>query len=72
MCLSKPKVPEVKPAPLPVNMSPIGDDLAPTLVAASDVDGDVKKKAKKKSGTSSLNTTAGVNTTTSAGSVNIA
>jgi len=72
MCISKTKVPEVKPAPLPVNMSPIGDDLSPTLVAASDVDGDVKKKAKKKSGTSSVNTTAGVNTTTSAGSVNIA
>ena len=31
-----------------------------------------EKKAKKKSGTSSLNTTAGVNTTTSSGSVNIA
>ena len=47
MCLSKPKVPEVKPAPPPVNMSPIGDDLAPTLVTADEQDGKLKKKAKK-------------------------
>ena len=72
MCLSKPKVPEVKPAPPPVNMSPIGDDLATTLVTADEQDGKLKKKAKKKSGTSALNTSSGVNTATSSNTLNIA
>ena len=68
MCMSRPKVPEVKQAPAPVaNQSPIGEDLAPTLVTADEQDAKLKKKKVKKSGTSALNTTSGVNVATGSG-----
>ena len=45
MCMSRPKAPEVKQAPAPVvNQSPIGEDLAPTLVTADEQDAKLKKK----------------------------
>lgn len=73
MCMSRPKAPEVKQAPAPVvNQSPIGEDLAPTLVTADEQDSKLKKKKVKKSGTSALNTTSGVNVGTSSGNLNIA
>lgn len=71
--MSRPKAPEVKQAPAPVvNQSPIGEDLAPTLVTADEQDSKLKKKKVKKSGTSALNTTSGVNVGTSSGNLNIA
>jgi len=39
-------------------------DLAPELVKANDADLDIKKKKVKKSGTSSLNTSSGLNIAT--------
>ena len=73
MCMSRPKAPEVKQAPAPVvNQSPIGDDLAPTLMTADEQDGKKKIAKKKKSGTSSLNTSSGVNTATGSSTLNIA
>ena len=54
-----------EPAPSPVvNASPIGDDLAPELVTADELDEDTKKKKKIKEGTSMLQT-SGTNTATS-------
>lgn len=61
MCSSKPpKAP--KPAPIPVNTSQtVGEQTAPELVKANEQDLAVKKKKIKKSGTSSLNTSSGLN-----------
>jgi hypothetical protein len=56
--------PEPAPAPV-VNASPIGDDLAPELVTADELDEELQKKKKKKDGTSMLQT-SGTNTATSA------
>jgi len=42
------------------------------LVTADEQDGKLKKKAKKKSGTSALQTSSGVNTATSSNTLNIA
>jgi hypothetical protein len=68
MCLSSPKVPEVQPAPAPVTASPIGEEIVPTLKTADNaMDAEVKKKKVKKSGTSSLQTTSGLNIPTSSG-----
>ncbi len=53
-----------EPAPSPVvNASPIGDDLAPELVTADELEEDPKKKKKLKDGTSMLQT-SGTNTST--------
>tara|TARA_R110000782_G_C14736657_1_gene405766 strand:- start:302 stop:511 length:210 start_codon:yes stop_codon:yes gene_type:complete len=65
MCGS-PKVPQapVAPiAPVPVRADQ-SIDLAPELVKANDADLDIKKKKVKKSGTSSLNTSSGLNIAT--------
>ena len=69
MCMSRPKVPETKvaPAPAPVNQSNMGEDLAPTLLTADEQDAKKKKKKVKKSGTSALNTSSGVNVATGSG-----
>ena len=66
MCMS-PKVPQapVQPTPpMPVRADQ-AQDLSPELVKASDADLDIKKKKVKKSGTSSLNTSSGLNIATS-------
>ena len=53
-----------EPAPSPVvNASPIGDDLAPELVTADELEEDPKNKKKLKDGTSMLQT-SGTNTST--------
>lgn len=53
-----------EPAPSPVvNASPIGDDLAPELVTADELDEEAKLKLKLKQGTSMLQT-SGAETTT--------
>ena len=65
MCMS-PKVPQapVQPvAPMPVRADQ-AQDLSPELVKASDADLNIKKKKIKKSGTSSLNTSSGLNIAT--------
>ena len=69
MCMSRPTVPETKvaPAPAPVNQSNMGEDLAPTLITADEQDAKNKKKKVKKSGTSALNTSSGVNVATGSG-----
>ena len=69
MCMSRPKVPETKvaPAPAPVTQSNIGEELSPQLVTADEQDMKKKKKKVKKSGTSSLQTTSGVNVATGSG-----
>ena len=66
MCTSRPKVPAPQPAPpMPVNTSQtVGEELSPTLVTADEQDMKKKKKKVKKSGTSSLQTNAGVNVAT--------
>jgi hypothetical protein len=65
MCGS-PKIPSapIQPvAPVPVRADQ-SIDLAPELVKANDADLDIKKKKVKKSGTSSLNTSSGLNIAT--------
>ena len=57
----------VAPAPAPVNQSNMGEDLAPTLITADEQDAKKKKKKVKKSGTSALNTSSGVNVATGSG-----
>jgi len=66
MCMSKPKMPDPpKAAPLPVNTSQtVGEQTAPELVTANEQDLAIKKKTKKKSGTSALNTSSGLNIAT--------
>ena len=68
MCMS-PKVPQapVQPTPpMPVRADQ-AQDLSPELVKANDADLDIKKKKVKKSGTSSLNTSSGLNIATNSG-----
>jgi len=69
MCLSAPKVPEVKPAPAPVEpASPIGETVAPEVkTAIEETSPEVKKRKARKSGTSALQTTSGLNIPTSSG-----
>ena len=62
MCGS-PKVPDAPIQPTPVRADQ-SIDLAPELVKANDADLDIKKKKVKKSGTSSLNTSSGLNIAT--------
>lgn len=66
MCMSKPKIPEApKAAPMPVNTSQtVGEQTAPELVTANEQDLNIKKKKVKKSGTSALNTSSGLNVAT--------
>lgn len=61
-----PKVPPApQPAPAPVNTSQtVGEQTAPELVTANEQDLSVKKKKKMTSGTSSLNTSSGLNIAT--------
>ncbi|AXH71492.1 hypothetical protein P121_gp33 [Pelagibacter phage HTVC121P] len=68
MCM-RPKMPPppVQP-PAPVNTSQtVGEETAPELVTANEQDLNIKKKKVKKSGTSSLNTSSGLNISTSGG-----
>ena len=65
MCMS-PKVPQapVQPTPpMPVRADQ-AQDLSPELVKANDADLDIKKKKVKKSGTTALNTSSGLNIAT--------
>jgi hypothetical protein len=67
MCISSPKVPAapIQPvAPAPVTQT-APEDRKPELVKANDADLDIKKKKVKKSGTSALNTSSGLNIATS-------
>ena len=62
----RPKMPPApEPAPLPVNTSQtVGEQTAPELVTANEQDLAIKKKKKLTSGTSSLNTSSGLNIAT--------
>ena len=62
MCGS-PKAPSAPIQPTPVRADQ-AQDLSPELVRANDADLDIKKKKVKKSGTSSLNTSSGLNIAT--------
>ncbi|AGE60604.1 hypothetical protein I902_gp27 [Pelagibacter phage HTVC019P] len=66
MCGSRPKMPPApEPAPTPVNTSQtVGEQTAPELVTANEQDLNIKKKKIKKSGTSALNTSSGLNIAT--------
>jgi len=66
MCMSKPKMPPApEPAPTPVNTSQtVGEQTAPELVTANEQDLAIRKKKKKTSGTSALNTSSGLNIAT--------
>ena len=66
MC-SRPKMPPApKAPPMPVNQSQtVGEQTAPELVTANEQDLNIKKKKVKKSGTTALNTTSGLNIGTS-------
>jgi hypothetical protein len=61
-----PKIPAPpKAAPPPVNTSQtVGEQTAPELVTANEQDLAIRKKKKKTSGTSSLNTSSGLNIAT--------
>ena len=64
MCGAKvPSAPVAPIAAVPVRADQ-SVDLAPELVKANDADLDIKKKKVKKSGTSSLNTSSGLNIST--------
>ena len=68
MCLSAPKVPQVQPAPPPAPPSPIGEQVAPTVRTGATVEkAEVRGKKSRKAGTSSLQTTSGLNIPTSSG-----
>ena len=68
MCLSTPKVTEVQPAPTPVEPSPIGETQAPEVkTAVEDTSAVEKKKKARKTGTSALQTTSGLNIPTTSG-----
>ena len=71
MC-SRPKMPPApKAPPMPVNTSQtVGEQTAPELVTANEQDLNIKKKKVKKSGTSSLNTSSGLNIASSGTSYN--
>ena len=64
--MSRAKIPAPpKPAPTPVNTSQtVGEQTAPELVTANEQDLNIKKKKVKKSGTSALNTSSGLNIAT--------
>ena len=64
--MSTPKMPPApEPAPTPVNTSQtVGEQTAPELVTANEQDLAIRKKKKKTSGTSSLNTSSGLNIAT--------
>jgi len=62
MCGS-PKAPSAPIQPTPVRADQ-AQDLSPELVKANDADLDIKKKKVKKSGTSALNTSSGLNIAT--------
>ena len=68
MCASTPKMPPAPipaPVPTPVNTSQtVGEQTAPELVTANEQDLNIRKKKKKTSGTSSLNTSSGLNIAT--------
>ncbi|AXH71749.1 hypothetical protein P022_gp26 [Pelagibacter phage HTVC022P] len=65
MCMSRKAPPAPQPAPTPVNTSQtVGEETAPELVTANEQDLNVKKKKTKKAGTSSLNTSSGLNIAT--------
>ena len=64
MCGSSPKIPPApKPAPAPVSQQ-VEPVEAPELVKANEQDLNIKKKKVKKSGTSALNTSSGLNIAT--------
>lgn len=65
MCMSPkiPQAPEQPVAPVPVRADQ-AQDLSPELVKANEQDLNIKKKKIKKSGTSSLNTSSGLNIAT--------
>lgn len=64
--MSQPKMPPApEPAPTPVNTSQtVGEQTAPELVTANEQDLNIRKKKKKQSGTSALNTSSGLNIAT--------
>lgn len=64
--MSQPKIPPApEPAPAPVNTSQtVGEQTAPELVTANEQDLNIRKKKKKQSGTSALNTSSGLNIAT--------
>lgn len=63
--MSRKAPPAPQPAPTPVNTSQtVGEETAPELVTANEQDLNVKKKKTKKAGTSSLNTSSGLNIAT--------
>lgn len=68
MCASTPKMPPAPipaPVPTPVNTSQtVGEQTAPELVTANEQDLNIRKKKKKTSGTSALNTSSGLNIAT--------
>ena len=65
MCMSPKMPPAPEPAPAPVNTSQtVGEQTAPELVTANEQDLNIKKKKVKKSGTSALNTSSGLNIAT--------
>ena len=69
MCMSSPKVPEVQPAPPPAPPpSPIGEQVAPTVKTAATMErAEVTAKRARRRGTSSLQTSSGLNIPTSSG-----
>ncbi len=63
--MSRKMPPAPEPAPTPVNTSQtVSEQTAPELVTANEQDLNVKKKKTKKAGTSSLNTSSGLNIAT--------
>ena len=63
-----PAPPVAPPAPTPVNTSQqVGEQTAPELVKANEQDLNIKKKKIKKSGTTALNTSSGLNIATTSG-----
>ena len=65
MCMTPKMPPAPEPAPTPVNTSQtVGEQTAPELVTATEQDLAIRKKKKKASGTSAVNTSSGLNVAT--------
>lgn len=76
MPTKQPPAPKPAPAPVPVAPVPVqpvapstttqsvGESLAPELVTANEQELNIRKKKKKTAGTSSLNTSSGLNIAT--------
>ena len=68
MCLSAPKTPQVQPAPPAAPPSPMGEKISPTVQTGATLEkAETRAKKTRRAGTSSLQTSSGLNIPTVSG-----